>query len=69
MKVLEEDEQYKWSQDDVKQAGPDLYNHTIILVYITAERNLRPNMEAKMDTYDAKPHTTIKPEPQYPATP
>jgi hypothetical protein len=59
--VANEDKQHEWSQDDIKQAGPDLNKHTITLVYITPERNLCPEMEAKIDAYATAFQATLKP--------
>jgi hypothetical protein len=66
MKILEEDEQHEWSQDDVKQASSDLSNHTITSVFITLERNLRPEVYARIDVHTS-PQTTPKPQTAVPA--
>lgn len=66
MKVLEEDEQHEWSQDDVKQASSDLSKHTITSVFITLERNLRPEVYARIDAYTSR-QTTPKPQTAVPA--
>ena len=56
--VVEQDEFHEWTDDDVKEANADLSKGPITSIYITVERNLRPEMLAKVG---APRPTTITP--------
>ena len=47
--VLQEETQHKWTDQEVKDVHLDLLKGPITSVYITAERNLRPEMMARID--------------------
>jgi hypothetical protein len=64
--VVEQDEFHEWTDDDVKEANADLSKGPITSIYITVERNLRPEMLAKVG---APRPTTTTPQPTRPPTP
>ena len=48
--ILEEEEQHKWTDDDIREAISDLSRGPITSQYITSERNIRPELLARVSS-------------------
>ena len=50
IEILEEEERHEWTQDDIREASPDLSRGPITSAFITAERNLRPEILSRISS-------------------
>jgi hypothetical protein len=61
IEVIQQDEFHEWTDEEVKEANADLSKGPITSVYITVERNLRPEMLARVGTKATTVPTTPQP--------
>jgi hypothetical protein len=63
MEVIQQEEFHEWTDKDVMEANADLLKGPITLVYIIVERNLRPEMLARVGAKAADTTIPIAPQP------
>ena len=61
MEVIQQEEFHEWTDEEVKDANADLSKGPITSVYITVERNLRPEILARVGAKAADTTILIAP--------